>query len=90
MKEVSVKNNIIEFCPHSYLAASTTKVTSIDINIDDIITRYCWENRKTFFKFYEKNMVKFAPDDMDFNCLCQKELMQNNFGVNIMISLKYL
>ena len=66
-----VKNNIIEFSPHSCWAASTSKAKSIEVNIDDIITRGCWKRRENFFKFYDKNMVKFASDDMKFNCICQ-------------------
>ena len=95
MKEAFVKNNIIDFYPHCCWAASTSKAKSIKGNIGDIIIRCCWENRKTFFKFYDKKVAEFAPDDMDFNFIYQKqtlfvELMENNFGVDIMMPLKYL
>ena len=63
MKEVFVKNNI-DFSPHSRWAVSTNKAQSIDVNIDNIITRGCWKNRENVFKLYDKNTVEFAPDDM--------------------------
>ena len=64
MKEVFVKNNIVDFSPHSRWAVSTNKAQSIDVNIDNIITRGCWKNRENVFKLYDKNTVEFAPDDM--------------------------
>ena len=64
MKEVFVKNNSVDFSPHSRWAVSTNKAQSIDVNIDNIITRGCWKNRENVFKLYDKNTVEFAPDDM--------------------------
>ena len=64
MKEVFVKNSIVDFSPHSHWAVSTNKAQSIDVNIDNIITRGCWKNRENVFKLYDKNTVEFAPDDM--------------------------
>lgn len=71
MKEVFQKTNIVNFSPHSCRAASTSKAKSLDVNIDEIIKRGCWKNRKNFFKFYDKNIIEFAPDDIEFNKICQ-------------------
>ena len=72
MKEVFHKNNIINFSPHSCQAASTSKAKSLDVDIDEIIKKGCWKNRKNFFKFYDKNIIEFAPDDVEFNKICQR------------------
>lgn len=42
-----------------------------------------------------KAIVELAPDNIDFNRICQKqtlfvELLENKFEVSIMASLKYL
>ena len=72
VKEVFTRNNIIQFSPHSCRAASTSKAKSLDINVDEIIKRGCWKNRKNFHKYYDKNITEFAPDEMDFNKICNK------------------
>ena len=71
MKEVFVKNNIIDFFPYGYRAVSTSKTKIIEVNIDDIIHHnVVVKIRKTFFKFYDKNIFEFAPHGMDFNRTC--------------------
>lgn len=72
IKKVFVKNNIVDFSPHSCRAASTSKAKSLDVNIEDIIAKGCWKNRKNFFKYYDKEIVQYASDDIAFNKICEK------------------
>ena len=67
IKDIFIVNNIVNFSPHSCRAASSSKAKCIDVNIDEIIRRGCWKNRKSFFKYYDKEITEYAPDDIDFN-----------------------
>ena len=67
IKDIFIVNNIVNFSPHSCRAASSSKAKCIDVNIDEIIRRGCWKNRKNFFKYYDKEITEYAPDDIDFN-----------------------
>ena len=67
IKDIFIVNNIVNFSPHSCRAASSSKAKCIDVNIDEIIRRGCWKNRKKFFKYYDKEITEYAPDDIDFN-----------------------
>lgn len=60
------------FSPHSCRSASTSKASlSRLLNIDDILQQGCWRNAKTFQKYYQKEIVSFAPEEDIF----QKSLM---------------
>ena len=67
IKDIFIVNNIANFSSHSCRAASSSKAKCIDVNIDEIIRRGCWKNRKNFFKFYDKEITEYAPHDIDFN-----------------------
>ena len=71
IKDIFIVNNIVNyFPPHSCRAASSSKAKSIAVNIDEIIRRDCWKNRKNFFKFYDKEIIEYASEDIDFNRIC--------------------
>ena len=80
IKDIFTVNNIVNFSPHSCQAASSSKAKHIDVNIDEIIRRGCWKDRKNFLKLflliYELSGCGFksscyAPDDIDFNIICR-------------------
>ena len=64
-------NKIVNFSPHNCRAVSSSKAKRIDDNIDEIIKRGCWKNRKNFFIYYDKEITEYAPDDIDFNRICR-------------------
>ena len=71
IKDIFIVNNIVNFSPHSCWAASSSKAKQIHVNIDEIISRSCWKNRKNVFKFYDKEITKYATEDIDFNRICK-------------------
>ena len=71
IKDIFIVNNIVNFSPHSCRAASSSKAKQIDVNIDEIIRRGCWKNRKNFFKFYDKEITEYASENIDFNRICK-------------------
>ena len=60
-------NNIVNLSPHGCRAASTSIAKHIDVNINEIIRRGCWENRINPSKYYEKELTEYAPGDIEFN-----------------------
>ena len=70
VKDIFILNNIVDFSPHSCRAASTSKAKNMEVNIDEILKRGCWKNRKSFFIYYDKVITEYAPDDIDFNRIC--------------------
>lgn len=73
---MSVKNNIIQLSPHTCLAESTSKSTAQSL----ILTKSSLEVVGKIAKFYDKNIVEFALDGLEFNHVCQKrivDLMEN-------------
>ena len=71
VNDIFMLNNIVDFSPHSCRAASTNKAKNMEVNIDEILKRGCWKNRKNFFIYYDKVITEYAPDDIDFNGICQ-------------------
>ena len=47
-KNIFTFDNIGDIFPHSCWAASTSKAKSIDVNVDEIIRKRCWQSRKKF------------------------------------------
>ena len=66
IKDIFIVNNNVNFPPHS-CRVSSSKAKQIDVNIAEIIRRGCWKNRENFFKFYDKEIRKYASEDIDFN-----------------------
>ena len=54
------------FTPHSCRAAATSKAKKLNVNMEDILKQGCWKNMKTFKKHYEKEIIYYADDDVDF------------------------
>ena len=71
IKHIFIVNNIVYFSPRSCRTASSNKAKCIDVNIDGIIRRGCWKNRKNIFIYYDKEITEYAPDDKDFNRICR-------------------
>ena len=71
IKDVFIVNNTVNFSPHSCRAASSNKAKCIDVNIDEIIRKGCWKNWKSLFKYYDSEVTKYAPDDIDFHRICR-------------------
>ena len=71
VKDIFILNNIVDFSPHSCRATSTSKAKNMEVNIDQILKRGCWKNWKNFFIYYDKVISEYAPDDIDFNRICQ-------------------
>ena len=71
IKDIFIENKIVNFSPHICRAASSSKVKCIDVNIDEIIKKGCWKNRKNFFIYYDKKITEYALDDIDFNKVCR-------------------
>ena len=59
------------FFSHICWAASTSKAKNMEVNIDEILKPDRWKNRKNLFIFYDKVITTYAPDDIDFNRICQ-------------------
>ena len=71
VKNIFILNNIVGFFPHSCQAASTSIAKNMGVNNDEILKQGCWKNPKNFFIYYDKVITEYAPDDIDFNRICQ-------------------
>ena len=69
VKDIFILN--IDFSPRSCWAASMSKAKNVEVNIDEMLKQGCWKNRKNFFIYYDKVIIEYAPDDIDFNRICQ-------------------
>ena len=54
IKDIFIVNDIVNFSPHSCRAASSSKAKRIDVDINEIIKRGCWKNRKNFLNSMTK------------------------------------
>ena len=54
IKDILIVNDIVNLSPHSVRAASSSRAKCIDVNIDEIIRRDCWKNRKTYLNTMTK------------------------------------
>ena len=71
IKDVFIVNDIANVSPYSCRVASSSKAKRIDVNIDEIIRRGCWKNRKNFFKYYDKEITEYVSEDIDFKRICR-------------------
>ena len=62
IKYIFAINNIVGFSPQSCRVASTSKAKRINVDVDEIISRGCWQNTKNHFKFCDKEIVEYEPD----------------------------
>jgi len=63
VKQTLTKAGIYNFSPHSCRSASTSKASSINIDLEEILKKACWSNAKTFRNHYQKEII--ALEDMD-------------------------
>ena len=54
------------FTPHSCRSAATSKAKKLNVDMEEILKQGCWKNMKTFKKYYDKEIIYFAKDDVDF------------------------
>ena len=59
VKEILAINTIIGFSPHSLGATSTSKVKTVNINVDEFILNFC--------TFNTNEVMEYAPDEIEFN-----------------------
>ena len=71
VKDIFIQNNIVDFSPRSCCTASMSKAKNMEVNNDEMLKQGCWKNRKNFFIYYDKVITEYAPDDIDFNRICQ-------------------
>ena len=71
VKDILILNNIVDFSPDGCQAASTTNAKDMEVNIDEILKRGCWKNRKNFFICYDKVINEYSPDDVELNRICE-------------------
>ena len=55
-----------EYTPHICRSAATSKASQLNVDIAEILKEDCLKNAKTFFNFYKKGIVYYAPEDVDF------------------------
>ena len=85
IKDIFIVNNIVKFSPHSYRVVSSSKAKQIDVNLDEIIRRGCWKNRKNLLKFYDKEITEYALEDTDFNKFVELIIMYD-FYIGLLIN----
>lgn len=54
------------FTPHSCRAAATSKASKLNINVEEILKQGCWRNMKTFKKHYDKEIIYYAKENVEF------------------------
>ena len=60
------RNVYSENTPHTCTSAATSKASQLNADIAEILKEDYWKNAKTFFNFYRKTTVRYAPKDVDF------------------------
>ena len=55
-----------EYTSHTCRSAATSKASQLNVDIAEILKQGCWKNAKTFYNFYKKDIVYYAPEDVDF------------------------
>ena len=85
IKDIFIVNNIVNFSPHSYRATSSSKAKQINVNLDEIIRRGCWKNRKNFLQFFDKEIPEYASEDVDFNKFVELIIMYD-FYIELLIN----
>ena len=67
VKDLFIETSILKECtPHTCRSAATSRASKLNVNIAEILKQSCWRNAKTFFNFYKKDIVYYAPEDVDF------------------------
>ena len=67
VKDRFIETSILkEYTPHICRSAANSKASQLNVDIAKILKQSCWKNTKTFFNFCKKDIVYYAPDDVDF------------------------
>lgn len=62
VKQIYTEKSLLkEYIPH------TTNSTASQLNVDlaEIVKQGSWKNAKKFFNFYKKDIIYYAPEDVD-------------------------
>ena len=66
VKNLFIETSVMkEYKPHTCRSAATSKESQSDGDIAEILKQGFWKNAKTFFNFYKKGIVYYAPEDVD-------------------------
>ena len=66
VKDLFIETSILkEYTPHTCRSAATSKASQLNVDIAEILKQGCWKITKTF-NFYKKDIVYYAPEDVDF------------------------
>ena len=67
MKGLFIKTSTLkEYIIHTCRSADTSKASLLNIDTAEILKHVCWKNAKRFFNFYKRDIVYYAPEDVDF------------------------
>ena len=70
VKELFIETSILkEYTPDTCRSAATSKARQLNVEIAEILKQGCWKNARTFFNFYKKDIVYYAPKDVDFKSI---------------------
>ena len=64
VKNIFQEANIHDFSPHSCRAASTSKANMLNLDINEILKRASWANAKTFYRFYNKQIIPYNVNEL--------------------------
>ena len=63
VKDIFRETSILKgYTPHTYRSAAS----QLNVDTAEILKQGRWKNAKTFFNFYKKVIVFYAPEDVDF------------------------
>ena len=67
VKDLFIERSILkEYTSRTCRSAATSKASQLNVDIAEILKQGCWKNAKTFYNFYKKDIVCYAPEDVDF------------------------
>ena len=67
VKHLFIEMSILkQYIPHTCRSAATRKANQLNVDTAKILKQGCWKNAKTFFNSYKKDIVYYAPEDVEF------------------------
>ena len=67
VKHLFIEMSILkQYIPDTCRSAATRKANQLNVDTAKILKQGCWKNSKTFFNFYKKDIVYYAPEDVEF------------------------
>ena len=64
VKNIFQETNIYNFSPHICRVASTSKRNMLNLDISEILKRGSWKNAKTFYQFYNKQIIPYNVNEL--------------------------